>query len=72
VYIWKEETGTEKLPVILFVCPRTTDLIYAKRRTRGLLAKEWEHDDEGRPHIRFATVEKLREYGVTAKIWEEA
>lgn len=71
-YVWKEETDTEKLPIILFVCPRTSDLIYAKRRTRGLIAEEWEHDDEDRPHIRFATVEKLKEHGVTGEIWEEA
>jgi hypothetical protein len=35
---WKEQTDTEKLPILLFVCPRTTDLIYAKRRTRKLIA----------------------------------
>lgn len=71
-YEWKEGADTEKQPIILFVCPRTSDLIYAKRRTRGLLAKEWEHDDEDKPRIRFATMEKLKEHGVTGKIWEEA
>jgi hypothetical protein len=69
---WKNETNGDKLPIILLVCPRTSDLIYAKRRTRGLVAEEWEHDDEDRPHIRFATVETLKEHGVIDKIWEEA
>jgi hypothetical protein len=29
-------------------------------------------DEEDRLHIRFATTEKLKEFGVTGKIWEEA
>jgi len=48
-------------------------LIYTKRRTRGLLAEIWEHEDEDRPHIQFTTTEKLTEHGVlNQKIWEEA
>jgi hypothetical protein len=72
---WKEQTGTEKLPVILFVCSRTTDFIYAKRRTRKLIADawEWKDEDEARLRIGFTTVEKLRQFGVFAgEIWEEA
>lgn len=71
---WKSESYTEKLPVIQLVCPRTTDLIYAKRRTRGLIADIWEYDEEGRQdiHIQFTTVEKLRSSGVRSEIWEEA
>jgi hypothetical protein len=74
-YEWKEQTGTEKLPILLFVCPRTSDLIYAKRRTRKLVADAWEYkdDDEQRPHIRFTTVDKLRQFGLLAKdAWEQA
>lgn len=73
-YTWKEQTDTEKLPIILFVCPRTTDLIYAKRRTRKLIADswEWKNEDEERPRIRFTTVEKLKQHGLLSKIWEEA
>lgn len=71
--IWDGETDDENQPIILFVCPRTTDLIYAKRRTRGLVANIWEKDEEDRPYIRFTTVEKLKAFGVTAEeIWEEA
>lgn len=71
---WKEQTDTEKLPTILFVCPRTTDLIYAKRRTRKLIADAWEwKDEEERPRVRFTTVEKLKQSSVLSKeIWEEA
>jgi len=69
---WQSETEDDEPPIILLACPRTSDLIYAKRRTRGLVADIWEHDDEDRPHIRFATIDKLKEHGVTGKIWEEA
>ena len=70
---WRDGADTDKLPIILLVCPRVSDLIYAKRRTRGLLAEIWEYDEEDRPHIRFTTVEKLKEYGVMGEeIWKEA
>ncbi|OYW81976.1 MAG: hypothetical protein B7Z27_00950, partial [Sphingobacteriia bacterium 32-37-4] len=72
---WQEQTNTEKLPIVLFVCPRTTDLIYAKRRTRKLIADawEWKDEDDARPRIVFTTVEKLKQFGVlTGEIWEEA
>ena len=71
---WKEQTDTEKLPIVLFVCPRTTDLIYAKRRTRKLIADswEWKDEDEERPRIRFTTADKLKQHGLLSKIWEEA
>jgi hypothetical protein len=70
---WRDGADTDKLPIILLVCPRTSDLIFAKRRTRGLMAEIWEYDDRDRPHIRFTTTEKLKEKGVSAQeIWENA
>jgi len=71
---WVGETDNDDLPTILLVCPRTSDLIYAKRRTRGLIADTWEYDDEGREdiHIQFATMDQLKEHGVIGDIWEEA
>lgn len=72
---WKEQTDTEKLPIILFVCPRMSDLIYAKRRTRKLVADAWywEDEDAEKPRIRFTTVEKIKQHGLLAKeIWEQA
>lgn len=72
---WKEQTDTEKLPVILIVCPSTTNLIYAKRRTRKLVADAWywEPDDVEKPRIRFTTVDKLKGHGMlNGEIWEQA
>lgn len=61
----------DPLPVVLLVCPRLTDLIYAKRRTRGLLKELWD-DERENVRIKFATADKLKELGATEKIWEEA
>lgn len=72
---WKEQTNTEKLPIILFVCPRMSDLIYAKRRTRKLVtdAWYWEDEDAEKPRIRFTTVDKLKQSGLlTKEIWEHS
>jgi len=72
---WKEQTDTEKLPILLFVCPRMSDLIYAKRRTRKLVADAWywEDVDTEKPRVRFTTVDKLKQSNMLAKeIWEQA
>jgi len=72
---WKEETDTDKLPILLFVCSRMTDLIYAKRRTRKLIADAWywEDEDTEKPRVRFTTIDKLKQSGLLAKeIWEQA
>lgn len=72
---WKEQTDTDKLPVILIVCPRTSDLIYAKRRTRKLIADAWywEADDVEKPRMRFTTMERIKAHGMLDKgVWEQA
>lgn len=72
---WQEQTNTERLPIILFVCPRMSDLIYAKRRTRKLIADAWywESEDAEKPRMRFTTVDKLKQSGLlTKEIWEQA
>lgn len=66
-----EAARDDPLPIVLLICPRVTDLIYAKRRTRRLLADLWDEDKEN-VHIRFSTVDKVMELGATSKIWEEA
>jgi hypothetical protein len=66
-----ESGDNEPPPIILLVCPTTADLIYAKHRTKNLLNREWEENDDDRPHIRFTTTEQLKKHGVMAKIWEE-
>jgi hypothetical protein len=65
---WELATGDAEPPVVLIACPTTAELIYAKRRTRQLL--EDTSEDEA-IHIRFATVEKIKQFGVTGIIWEE-
>lgn len=73
-YEWEEETKYTVLPVILIVCPTKANLIYAKRTTRQALADLF-GDADSVPddiHIRFTTVEKVKELGVTGKVWEEA
>ncbi|HSX31340.1 MAG TPA: replication-relaxation family protein [Candidatus Saccharimonadales bacterium] len=72
---WQEQTNTEQLPIVLFVCHRMSDLIYAKRRTRGLIAEAWywEDEDTEKPRMRFTTVDKLMQSGLlTKEIWEQA
>ncbi len=69
---WEDETQGEPKPIILLVCARVTDLIYAKRRTRGLVTEIWDRDDEDRPDIRFTTMEKLKEQGIFGEVWERA
>lgn len=69
---WQDATKEAKPPVLLLVCPRTSDLIYAKRRTRGILAAEWDEDDGDKPVIQFATVDNFKRSGVRGEIWELA
>lgn len=69
---WSGETSNDPIPTLLFVCPQTTDLIYAKRRMRGLLANDYEYDEENRPEVCFITTDKLRETGIRGGGWERA
>lgn len=69
---WQNQTQEEAPPIILLVCPRISDLIYAKRRTRGLLAELWEPEDEDRPSILFATAAKLQDQRFIGTIWGKA
>lgn len=72
--VWDEATNErDPRPTILLAFATLTDLIYAKRLTRGIMTEIWERDDEERPHIRFTTIEKLKDKGVLAQeIWEKA
>jgi hypothetical protein len=69
---WQDATRDEKPPVVFLVCPRTSDLIYAKRRPRGILAEEWDEDDGDKPTIQFATQDNLKRSGLSGDIWERA
>jgi hypothetical protein len=67
---WQDETEYDEPPIILVACPTVADLIYAKRRAKKEL-EDYDVDEDERSHIRFATVEKVKQLGVTARIWEE-
>lgn len=70
---WKDGSCGDPNPTVLLICASLTDLIYAKRRTKGLMADIWDYNEEDRPQIRFTTTEKLKERGILAEeIWERA
>lgn len=64
---WQDETDEELNPIVMFVCPTLTDLIYCKRATKRLLEDKWGEDIA----MWFTTTEKLKAQGMTGKIWEE-
>ncbi len=71
--VWEDETSSDPAPTIFLVCSNVSDLIYAKRRMRGLISEIWYKNDEDRPSIWFTTTEKLKEHGIFGEsIWERA
>jgi hypothetical protein len=68
---WQDETGYDESPVILIACPTVADLLYAKRRAKKEIEDNNLGEDEA-TRIRFVTIEKVKQLGVTARIWEEA
>lgn len=69
---WEAERGDDPLPIVLLVCAKTSDLIYAKRKTRGLRSDLWDDEEQAKVQMRFTTVQILKQKGATAVIWEEA
>jgi hypothetical protein len=68
--VWQDESEYDEPPIILIACPTVADLIYAKRRAKKEL-EDYDTDEDERSRIRFATIEKVKQLGVTARIWEE-
>lgn len=66
--LWRHETGMCD-SIVLIACTSIAELLYAKRLTRKLFETIGTAEDV---HIRFTTVDKMRQEGVTGKIWEEA
>jgi len=65
---WQDETDEdEPNPIVMFVCPTLTDLIYCKRATKRLIEEKWGEDIR----LWFTTTEKIKTHGMTGKIWEE-
>jgi hypothetical protein len=61
------DSNREPLPIALFVCATTADLIYVKRRI-----KHRQHDDaKGKPKTRITTLADIKKFKVTGMIWEE-
>lgn len=63
---WDENNGP--LPVALFVCATTADLIYVKRRVKNMLQEDW--GDENL-HLRVTTLDKIKASSIISQIWEE-
>lgn len=64
---WRQELDSDEL-IIHIICPTKASLIYMKRRTHLLFEDIGQEDDT---HIRFATLDKVRQEGITGIIWEE-
>lgn len=69
---WGDWRECGPFPNVFLVCPRTSDLIYAKRRTRGLLGGIWSDDKQKRVKMHFTTLQRLKAEGATGAIWEKA
>lgn len=67
---WESSSGDGELPIVHIACPTKAELIYAKRYTRKLLEDIGQEDNED-ICIRFATVEQIKEFGMTGGIWED-
>lgn len=65
---WQSDTDEdEPNPIVMFVCPSLTDMIYCKRATKRLLEDKWDEDIR----LWFTTIEKIKVQGMTGMIWEE-
>jgi hypothetical protein len=57
---WQDETNEdEPNPIVMFICPTLTDLIYCKRATKRLLEEKWNEDIT----MWFTTTERLKRKG---------
>lgn len=67
---WQQQTGQDEPPIVLIACPTLAELIYAKRHTKKQL-EEHELQDREDARIRFATIQQVKQRGVTGLIWED-
>lgn len=63
---WEEYIGRTP-PVLLFICPSVSVLIYAKRLTKRLF-EEGQLDGIS---IRFTTTDEIKRLGITGDVWED-
>jgi len=59
---WENETG-KTFPIVLFICPTKSDLIYAKRYTKKLLQ---DYQNPTDLHIQFTIADEIKKFGVTS------
>ncbi len=64
---WENMTG-KTFPILKFICPTKSDLIYAKRYTKKLLE---DYQSPTNLHIKFLTVDEVKKFGITGEIGEE-
>jgi chromatin segregation and condensation protein Rec8/ScpA/Scc1 (kleisin family) len=63
-----ETCDEDDAPIALFAFSTTAELLRAKRRFKLLLEG---CDEDDIPAIRLTTTEKVEQYGLVGKIWEE-
>ena len=68
--IWQGETDDNDPPIVQLAFYKKSELIYAKRRAKFELSELYDDEVPEEFKLRFTTVDKIREQGVTAKIWE--
>ncbi|HUQ85772.1 MAG TPA: replication-relaxation family protein [Candidatus Limnocylindrales bacterium] len=64
-----EDNIDDPFPTIKFICPTKAIRINTKRYTKKLLEDNQQPEDL---HIRFATIDEVKEHEITGEIWEEA
>lgn len=69
--VWQSETGDTDPPIVQLAFVKKADLIYAKRRAKIELSELYDDETPEEIKLRFTTVDKIREQGLTAKIWEK-
>lgn len=67
---WQDETRYHEPPIVLIACPTVADLLYAKRRAKKEI-EDNDLDEDEASRIRFVIIDKIKQFGAVAKIWEE-
>jgi len=65
--LWEDNINKD-FPILKFICPTKSELIYTKRYTKKLLQ---DYQNPTDLHIRFATVDEVKKLGISGEIWEE-
>lgn len=63
---WDENSGP--VPIALFICASTADLLYAKRRVKKLLEEDGSDESS---QLRVTMLDKVKKHGIAHMIWEE-